>query len=99
MPSGYIVQIFDFAMNFRNLYQDEIQSAYWDGTQTSIHAIINYFKCPVPQCTDTVTLILGQITKDLHHDSFVARAGHDAAFNYIAQLGLQMDTIIQFCDN
>ena len=37
--------------------------------------------------------------KDLHHDSFIARARHDTAFNYITQLGLQMDTIIQFCDN
>ena len=40
---GYVVQIFDFAMNFRNMYQDEVQAAYWDGSQTAIHAVINYF--------------------------------------------------------
>ena len=80
VQNGQVVQIFDFAMNFRNLYQDEVQSAYWDSTQTSIHAVINSFLCPNQGCTDTVTLILAQITDDLHHGSFVARAGHDAAF-------------------
>ena len=28
MQIGTIVQIFDFAMNFRNIYQDEVQSAF-----------------------------------------------------------------------
>ena len=96
---GYIVQIFDFAMNYRNMYQDEIQSTYWDGTQTSIHGIINYFNCPVPGCSDIVTLILGQISADLHHDSFLARAGHDAAFKHLANKGIGMDQVTQFCDN
>ena len=94
---GYVVQIFDFAMNYRNLYQDEIQSAYWEGTQTGIHAVINYFNCL--NCSDTVTLILAQITEDLKHDSFVVRAGHDLTFRYLAELGVQMNRVMQFCDN
>ena len=97
--TGYIVQIFDFAMNFHNLNQDEVQSAYWDGTQTCIHAVINYFTCPVEHCSEVVTLILAQITDDLHHDSFVAHVGHDSTFRFLAELGLPMDLIIQFCDN
>ena len=99
LQPGHIVQIFDFAMNFRNWYQDEIQSAYYGGSQTSIHAVINYFNCPNEGCSELVTLILAQITDDLGHDSFVARAGHDASFRYLAQLGLAMDCIIQFSDN
>ena len=86
-------------MNFRNIYQDKVQSAYWDGTQTAIHAIINYFLCPVQGCNENVTLVIAQITDDHLHDSFVARAGHDAAFKYLAQLNVPMDLIIQFCDN
>ena len=62
---GQVVQIFDFAMNFRNMYQDEVQSAYWDGTQTSIHAVINYFPCQNVGCRETTTLVLAQITDDL----------------------------------
>ena len=99
MDPGYIVQIFDFAMNFRNMYQDEIQSAYYDGSQTAIHAVINYFVCPSEGCNELVTLIIGQITEDLLHDSFVARVGHNAAFRYLAELGLPMHHIIQFCNN
>ena len=98
MLSGYVVQIFDFAMNYRNTHQDEVQSAYWDGTQTSIHAIINYFLCP-QGCSEVVTLIIAQITDDLKHDSFVARAGHDAAFWYLAEIGVPMELVMQFCDN
>ena len=99
LVTGYVVQIFDFAMNFHNFYQSEVQAAYWQGTQTSIHAVINYFTCPNDGCSDVVTLILAQITADLMHDSFVARAGHDAAFRYLAQIGVPLDTIFQFCDN
>ena len=96
--NGQVVQIFDFAMNFRNFYQEEIQSAYWSGTQTAIHAVINYFKCP-NQCNENVTLVLAQITEDPLHDSFVARAGHDAAFRFLAENNVPLDTVMQFCDN
>ena len=99
LKSGYIVQIFDFAMNYQNIYQDEVQSANWNSTQTSIHAIINYFLCPNENCNKVVTLNLVQISEDKHHDSFLAHAAHDVAFRYLAQMGLSMDMIIQFCDN
>ena len=97
ITDGQIIQIFDFAMNFCNMYQDEIQSAYWEGSQTAIHAVINYFPCP--HCAENVTLILVQITDNLKHNSFVARVGHDLAFKYLADLNLRMDSIIQFCNN
>ena len=29
---GYVAQIFDFSMNFRNAIQDQIQSAFWEST-------------------------------------------------------------------
>ena len=86
-------------MNFRNIYQDEVQSAYWQVTQTSIHAVINYFSCPNSSCSENVTLILAQITDDLQHDSFLARTGHDAAFRYLAEIGVPMNVMFQFCDN
>ena len=99
MQDGYIIQIFDFAMNFHNFHQDEVQSAYWDGTQTAIHTVINYFLCPNTNCREVVTLILVQITHDLLHDSFVARTGHDAAFRYLVEIGIPLDMILQFSDN
>ena len=99
IPAGQVIQQFDFAMNFRNLHQDEIESAYWEGTQTLIHGVLNYFTCPVQDCSNVVTLILAQISDDLHNDSFFACAGHDASFRYLAETGVAMNTIIQFCNN
>ena len=96
---GFIVQLFDFAMNFRNFYQKEIQSAHWDGTQTCIHAVINNFLCRVKGCKEVVTVVLAQISEDLQHDSFVARAGHEAAFKWLAEEGIPMRKNFQFCDN
>ena len=46
LQRGYILQVMDFAMNYNNWCQDEVQSAYWTSTQTTIHAIMNFFKCP-----------------------------------------------------
>ena len=99
LQSGHVVQIFDFAQNFTNIYQDQVQSAYWQSTQTTIHALINYYKCQNQGCSEVTTLILAQISEDPLHDSFVARAGHDAAFRYLAETGVPMDVIMQFCDN
>ena len=37
---GYVLQVMDFTMNFNNWYQDEVQSAYWCGTQTTIQGTV-----------------------------------------------------------
>ena len=99
LSTGYLVQIFDFAQNFRNIYQDEVQSAYWQGLQTAIHTVINYFLCPESECSEVVSLVLVRITADLQHDSFVARAAHEQSFKYLAEKGIPMDVLLQFCDN
>ena len=96
---GLIVQIFDYSMNFRNTHQNEVQSAYWNGTQTTIHAIINHLKCLTNGCNKTMTLVLAQISDDLQHDSFHARACHTAGFKYLAEKGYPLDLVVQFCDN
>ena len=96
---GLLAQIFDFSMNFRNTHQDEIQSAFFEATQTSIHCIINYFLCLNTGCSEVVTLVVCQISEDLHHDSFFARTAHDETFKYLADLGVPMEYVIQFSDN
>ena len=96
---GRLAQVFDFSMNFRNFYQQEIQSAFYNGTQTGIHAIVNHLLCSTLGCKKLVTIIVCQITADLEHDSFVARAAHDATFKYLYQNGYNFDLVMQFCDN
>ena len=55
--------------------------------------------CPESECSEVVTLVLVQITADLQHDSFVARAAHEKSFKYLADKGIPMDVVLQFCDN
>ena len=97
--TGYLLQVMDFAMNFSNWYQDEVQSAYWNGTQTTIHATINFFVCPREGCNEIVTLALVHISDDLKHDSFLTRAAQNMTFKYLVEIGVPLDLIIQFCDN
>ena len=99
MVRGYVLQVMDFAMNFSNWYQDEVQSAYWNGTQTTIHATINFFLCPREGCNQIVTLAMVHISDDLHRDSFLTRAAQNMTFRYLVQIGIPLDLIIQFCDN
>ena len=44
---AYVLQVMDFAMNFNNQYQDKVQSAYWNGTQTTIHATVNFLSVEI----------------------------------------------------
>ena len=97
--TGYVLQVMDFAMNFSNWYQDEVQSAYWNGTQTTIHATINFFKCPREGCNDIVTLALVHISDDLKHNSFMTRAAQNMTFKYLVEIGVPLKLILQFCDN
>ena len=97
--AGYLAQIFDFSMNFRNICQDEVQAAFWNGTQTAIHCIMNYLLCEQMACNKVVTIVVCQISADLQHDSFFTRAAHEETFKYLAQIGVSMDVVIQFSDN
>ena len=96
---GYVLQVMDFAMNFSNRYQDEVQSAYYGGSQTTIHATVNFHKCLTEGCGEVVTHALVHISADLKHDSFLSRAAMNLTFKYLADIGIPLDMIIQFCDN
>ena len=96
---GYVLQVMDFAMNFRNWYQDEVQSAYWTGTQMTIHATINFFRCTRSNCNEIVTLALVHLTDDNDHDSFLSRVAQNMTFQYLVNAGVPLDLSIQFCDN
>ena len=100
LQTGYLLQVMDFAMNFANRYQDEIQSAYYGGTQTIIHGTLNFFKCTNGDCNELVTLALVHISDDLKHDSFLSLAAMNMTFRYLVEVaGIPLDVVIQFCDN
>ena len=61
------VMVYDFAENFRTQYQDEVQSAHWNYTQTTIHPVVCYYKCA---CSKVPTHSIVVISDDLTHDCF-----------------------------
>ena len=99
LSHGHLLQIMNFAMNFSNRYQDEIQSAYYGGTQTMIHATVNFHKCLTQGCSEVVTHALVHISDDLKHDSFLSYTAMNLTFKYLAEIGIPMELVIQFCDN
>ena len=96
---GTVLQVMDFAMNFNKRYQDEVQSAYWSGTQMTIHGTINFYKCLTQGCEEVVTLSLEHITDDLKHNSFLVHAAQNLTFKYLVEIGVPLHLIVQFCDN
>lgn len=44
LPSGHIIAQMDFAENFVCQSQNEVQSAYWNATSATLHAVVIYFK-------------------------------------------------------
>ena len=99
LVQGYMLQVMDFAMNFNNWYQDEVQSAYWTGTQMMIHATIHFYRCLQDGCNEIVTLALVHLSDDMKHDSFLSRVAQNLTFRYLTDLGIPLELIIQFCDN
>ena len=97
LQKGFVLQVLDFAMNFNNRYQDEVQSAYWTSTQMTIHATVNFFRCS--HCPEVVTLALVHISADMKHDSFLSHAIMNMSFKYLVEVGVPLDLVIQFCDN
>ena len=97
---GYLLQVMDFTMNFSNRYQDEVQSAYYSATQTTIHGTVNFFKCQNSvECNEIVTLALVHISADLKHDSILSRTAMNMTFKYLIDIGIPLELVIQFCNN
>ena len=96
---GYVLQVLDFTMNFNNRYQDEVQSAYWGRSKTTIHMTINFYRCLQEGCSEVCMLAHVHIMDDLKHDSFLVRAAQNLTFRYLAEIGIPLDLIIQFCNN
>ena len=98
LMEGHVLQVLDFAMNFNNRYQDEVQSAYWNGMQTTINATVNFYRCLQKGCNEVVTLALVHVSADLKHNSFLARAAMNMTFSYLVEVGVPLNMVLQFCD-
>ena len=95
---GHLVQVMDFGENYLNQFQDEPQSLFWYHTQTVIHPIINYYRCP--QCPkEIVTNEHTIISDNRKHDKQTVRTFEEVSLGYFASEGIVPTKKIQFCDN
>ena len=97
LPKGVLLQVLDFAQNYLNRYQDEPQSCYWVHSQTVIHPIVNYYRCPQDEGLIVEEHVM--ITDDLNHDKHAVKCFEDTTLEYFHQKGFTPKAIIQFCDN
>lgn len=66
IPKSWLVTIADFSENYRCTAQYEIQSAYYNYHQVTVHPMLAYYNCP--DCTEVVQESVVFISDDLDHD-------------------------------
>ena len=95
---GTIVQVMDFGQNYLNIFQDEIQSMHWDHQQTTIHPIVNYYKCP---CCVTKTVTHEQIfiTPCKKHNHFAVTEFQKVSLREMRSYGVEVNDLCQVTDN
>ena len=87
---GTLLMVLDFAQNYMNVHADEPQGCHWDHTQTVIHPIVIYRKCPVDGKIITEEHIM--ISDDLRHDKYAVKKFEDVSIsNLKSEYRVQID--------
>ena len=95
---GTLLMVLDFAQNYMNVHVDEPQGCHWDHTQTVIHPIVIYRKCPVDGKIITEEHIM--ISDDLRHDKYAVKKFEEVSVsNLKSEENFDPSCIVQFCDN
>ena len=95
---GILLMVLDFAQNYMNVHVDEPQGCHWDHTQTVIHPIVVYRKCPIDGKLITEEHIM--ISDDLRHDKFAVKKFENVSVSNLKnEENFEPNCIVQFCDN
>ena len=97
IPENNIVQVLDFAQNYRCVYQDEVQSAHFGYAQVTLHPIISYYCCSF--CPSVIREELVFISSDLSHSASSVFDFSTEATDHLQNVrGIKIEKIIQFTD-
>jgi len=98
VPSNWVVFVMDFAENYACAYQDEIQSAYWQYNQVTLHPIVAYYSCET--CTENVfqeSIVF--ISNDRTHDAHAVHHFVETANKHLIEVRqLEISHQVQFTD-
>ncbi|XP_060597247.1 uncharacterized protein LOC132751142 [Ruditapes philippinarum] len=86
----------DFAENYRCCHQDEIQSAYYQYQQVTIHPIVAYYRCD--KCEDIVCESAVFISGDLVHDAYADEQFTRSYEEYLKETGMEIEKEVLFSD-
>jgi hypothetical protein len=97
LEEGEVLEVLDFAENYRTFFQNEPQAMHWQYSQVTIHPIVTYYKCP--QCKELVTETCVCISKDLTHDGYAVKEYTNKVHKHLKEVrGLSLPIIKQFSD-
>lgn len=85
-----VMVVMDFAENFRVFYKDEVQSAFFEPTQISIHPMMYYYKDADKKL---VKHALIAISDDLRHDASAVKHFEQAAVDHLSEQGMQIKSL------
>ena len=96
LPPGWVTTIQDFAENYRHVSQDEIASAYFAYSQSSLLTTVSTYHCPkCPQKIEESTVF---ITDDLVHDANVVKCAVELQVKDWQKQGLSFGKQVFFSD-
>lgn len=96
VPAKWAVTTQDFAENYRCLYADEIQSAYYNYKQATLYTQYSVYGCP--KCDEKIKESSVFITADLKHDSHAVKAFQDTYEKHLKDEKIALDHQVIFSD-
>ena len=99
LREGEILMVMDFAKNVTFPRQGEVLYAFWHRKPATLHAVVCYYRCPIPKCNQLVTEEVMCISNDLDHDAHAVHAFEEEALIHVQRSGVPIQKIIQFTDN
>ena len=69
LPKGVLLCSHDFSMNFSCYRQNQVQSAFYENSMSTIHGSVAHFRCETPGCQKVVRMEIIHLSKILLHNA------------------------------
>ena len=97
VPENTVVQVLDFAQNYRCDYQCEVQSSHYGYRQVTLHPVVSYYQCS--ECTQVVREDMVFLTDVLEHNAAAVKKFTELSLKHLRQdRNVATDKVIQFTD-
>ena len=98
LPENHAVFVMDYAENYSCRYQNEVQTAFWDQMQVTIHPVMVYYHKVIDDKKVLVKHSVIGISDDTKHDADGVHAFEARVLEVLAGAGLNFMRIHQFTD-